>query len=166
MRYEACQDPEPVLATVRLSGKFRAGSRLDTPVPHAPACGELGATAIETALVLPTFFLLLFGIFNFAIVLFGYCNATYASRAAARYASLHSSTSLAPSTTASVQSVVTPFVLATQAGATTVTTVWTPSNTVGSTVTVSVTIAYTLGIPFSTLRNVSVGSSMQRTITR
>jgi len=121
---------------------------------------------LETALVLPVFFLLLFGLFYFSIALFGFCNATYASRAAARYASLHSSTSLSPCTTASVQSVVAPYLAVTPAATSTVTTVWTASNTIGSTVSVSVTLVYSVGIPFSKLNAITVGSTAQRTIIR
>jgi Flp pilus assembly protein TadG len=125
-----------------------------------------GATALETALVLPVFFLLLFGLMYFAIALFGYCNATYSSRAAARYASLHSSTSLSPCTAVSVQSVIAPYLAATPAAASTVSTTWSPANTVGATVTVSVTMVYSVAIPFSSLKTLTVGSVAKRTIIR
>ena len=125
-----------------------------------------GSTVLETALVLPVFFLLVFGLMYFAIALFGFCNATYSSRAAARYASLHSSTSLSPCTVASVQGVIAPYLAATPAATATVTPAWSPSNTVGSTVTVSVTLAYSIGIPFSNLKTVTVGSVAKRTILR
>jgi len=130
------------------------------------ANGELGSTVLETALVLPPFFMLLFGLFNFSIVLFGYCNATFSSRAAARYASLHSSTSLSPCTTASVTAVITPYLAVTPGAAATVTPAWPSGNTVGNTVTVTVKLVYSVGIPFSSLKTVTVGSTAQRTIQR
>jgi Flp pilus assembly protein TadG len=147
-----------------------------TALPVSPAprrrprpallAGQCGSTALETALVLPTFFLLVFGLFYFSIVLFGFCNATFASRAAARYACLHSSTSLAPATTASVQAVASPYLPGAPLATTTVLPTWSPSNTVGGTVTVSITLVYSVGIPFTTLRSITVGSTAQRTILR
>jgi Flp pilus assembly protein TadG len=128
--------------------------------------GEEGSTVLETALVLPPFFLLLFGLFSFSIVLFGYCNATFSSRAAARYASLHSSTSLSPCTTATVTAVVTPYLAVTPGATATVTPAWPSGNTIGNTVTVTVKLVYSLGIPFSTLKTVTVQSVAQRTIMR
>lgn len=127
---------------------------------------ELGSTVLETAFVLIPFLLLLFGLFSFSIVLFGYCNATFSSRAAVRYASVHSSTSLAPCTIASVTAVITPYLAVTPGATITVTPAWPSGNTVGSTVTVSVKLVYSMGIPFTTLKTVTVGSTAQRTITR
>lgn len=66
---------------------------------------EGGQTLIETAIVLPTFCLMLFGFFNVMLVLFGYCDANYAAGAAARYASLHSATSDNPASVSDVQAV-------------------------------------------------------------
>lgn len=125
---------------------------------------ERGGTLLEMAVVLPTFFLLLFGIFNFVIVLFGYSNATYAARAASRYASIHSTTSLVPCNIACISTYATQFLYAAPSGGVTITTTYGSANTVGSTVKVFVRIAYTVVIPFSSVRNISVGSTAQRTI--
>jgi Flp pilus assembly protein TadG len=62
---------------------------------------------VEMAVVLPAFFALLFGLFGFSVALFGTMNANYAVNTAVRYASIHSSTSLFPATTQSVQAMVT-----------------------------------------------------------
>jgi Flp pilus assembly protein TadG len=128
---------------------------------------ECGGTLLEMAVVLPTLFLLLFGLFSFATVLFGYSNATYASRTGARYASMHSTASLTPCNTACVTSMVTPMLYAAPSGGVTVTTTYGSGNVVGSRVSVFVKITYPLQIPFflgST--NVSVGSTAVRTISR
>ena len=127
-------------------------------------CCEEGATALEISLLLPVFFLLLFGFFSFSIVIFGYCNASYACIAAARNASLHSGTSLAPATTSSIQGFVTPYLWAAPTSGTTITTTWTPTNAVGNTVKVAVSIVYPVRIPLFALKSLTVGSSAQRVI--
>ncbi len=128
---------------------------------------ECGGTLLEMAVVLPTFFLLLFGLFSFATVLYGYSNASYASRTAARYASMHSTASLTPCNTACVTGMATPMLYAAPAGGVTVTTTYGSGNVVGSSVTVFVKIAYAMQIPFfSGAKNVSVGSTAVRTIER
>jgi hypothetical protein len=73
---------------------------------------QAGSTLIETALMLPLFFMLLFGVFKFAQISFGYNNASYAVHVAARYASLHSSTSVVPATSATVLKIITPYMYA------------------------------------------------------
>jgi hypothetical protein len=47
----------------------------------------------------------------------------------------------------------------------TVTAVYGPANTIGSTINVSVKIVYPTGIPYSSVSQITVGSSAQRTIT-
>jgi Flp pilus assembly protein TadG len=66
-----------------------------------------GDGLVETAVTLPCFLIIFFGITQYAIVLLTYCNATYACRLAARYASIHSTTSLAPDTVSQIQGLVT-----------------------------------------------------------
>jgi Flp pilus assembly protein TadG len=133
----------------------------------AASLDEDGGKLIEMAVVLPTFFLLLFALFSFATVLFGYSNATYSCRVAVRYASLHSTTSSTPCNTTCVTNLVTPMLYAAPSGGVTVATTYGSGNVVGSTVTVFVKIAYTMQIPFfSGLKNVSVGSTAVRTISR
>ena len=125
-----------------------------------------GGTLIEMAVALPTFFLLLFGLMDFSIMLFGYSNATFACRAGARYASLHSSTSLTPASAAMIQGVVTSYLWAAPSGGVTVNTTWSPANTVGSSVTVTVRIVYPIGVPQLSLSQITVGSSAERTVIR
>jgi Flp pilus assembly protein TadG len=66
-----------------------------------------GQAVVETALVMPVFILLTFGLFECGMALMSYVNATYAIRMGARYASVHSQTSLSPATTAQIQNIVT-----------------------------------------------------------
>jgi len=70
---------------------------------------QQGSTLIETAVVLPVFLTFLLGLFRFAQIGYGYNNLTYAVRAAARYGSVHSLSSVSPATTTSMQSVVVPY---------------------------------------------------------
>ena len=127
---------------------------------------DRGGAAIEMAIVLPVFFVLLLGLFSFAIILFGYGNATYGSRAGARFASLHSTASLTPCTAASVQNFVMPFLWAAPSGGVNVATVWNPSNVVGGTVNVTVTIVYPIGVSVLSAGHVTVASAAQRIVAR
>jgi Flp pilus assembly protein TadG len=67
---------------------------------------ETGQAALEVALAVPLFLAVVFGVIQASLLLQTYCNATYACRNAARYASLHSTTSLAPSSSPQIQSMV------------------------------------------------------------
>jgi Flp pilus assembly protein TadG len=121
-----------------------------------PCCGlaaklreeETGSDLVETALVLPLYLMLIFGITSFAILFFAYCNATYASRTAVRYAVVHSSTSLAPCNAATLQSIVNPLLWGAPSGGVVVTSQWNPSNTIGNVVSVTVQMTYTHGLPY------------------
>ena len=78
-----------------ISGIRNAGHRQD------------GDSMIEMALVLPPFFLLLFGIFSFSMTMVSYLSATYWLRAAARYGGMHSLTSISPASTAYLSNMIT-----------------------------------------------------------
>jgi Flp pilus assembly protein TadG len=125
-----------------------------------------GGTLLEMALVLPPFFLLLFGLFEFSIVLMGYCSATYACRVGARYASLHSTTSLAPCNAACLTSLVTAQMWAPSGTVSVSAPTYTPSNTVGSTVKVSVTVAYPTALAVISTATITISGTAQRTIMR
>ena len=127
---------------------------------------EDGQALVEMAVTLPVFLLVLFGIAWFAILLFGWCNITYASRVAVRYASIHSNTSLAPATTASITANVTPYLIASTTGTATTTVVYNTSNTIGSQVTVTVSATYKPIVPYASLTAFALSSTSQRTITR
>jgi Flp pilus assembly protein TadG len=124
---------------------------------------ETGSELVELAVVLPIYFLLVFGILGFAIVLFAYCNATYAARTAVRYAMVHSSTSLAPCTTTTLQNIVNPLLWGAPSGGTVVT----PANAgapIGSVVSVTVKMTYTTGFPYTNLAGLVLNVTSQGVI--
>jgi Flp pilus assembly protein TadG len=134
---------------------------------RALAADQQGSTLIEMAIVLPTFFMVLFGIFQFAEMGFGYCNATYAARRAVRYASLHSTTSLQPASTTVVSAIAKPFLTGSGASAApTIAVAYGGTNTVGGTVTVTISLKYNLMIPYAKLNPINVQGYAQRVITR
>jgi Flp pilus assembly protein TadG len=65
-----------------------------------------GQAIIEMAVAMPLFILMIMGTFELSMMMMSYCSANYAARMAARYASIHSSSSLSPATVASVTAVV------------------------------------------------------------
>jgi len=65
-----------------------------------------GTMLVETALVMPVFFLMFFGFVAFSLALIGYMSATYAARVGARYGAMHSASSGSPATVAQIKAVV------------------------------------------------------------
>ncbi len=125
---------------------------------------EGGSTLIEFAFALPVFLLVLFGAFSSFLALFFFCNASYASRVGARYASLHSASAPIVANDASVQNVVTPLLWTGSLTTPIVEAAWQPSNAIGSTVTVTVTMDLPFSIPFTSVRQIPVSSTSQRVI--
>jgi Flp pilus assembly protein TadG len=122
---------------------------------------------LEMAVVLPTFFLLLFGLIEFGVILFGYCSATFACQTAARYASVHSSTSLAPCSASSVAAITATQIFAPSSYPVVgVHTTWPTGNTVGNPVNVTVTLYYPAGLPVLSTAMVTLSTSSQRIIVR
>ncbi len=127
---------------------------------------EQGGSLIEIAIVLPVFILLLFGFFAFSMILCGYGSATYGARAGSRFASVGSASSLNPCNASAVQTLVNSYLYTPAATTVVVATTWTPDNSVGSTVNVSIQITYSLALPFLGPTQVSVGSTSRRSVVR
>jgi Flp pilus assembly protein TadG len=125
---------------------------------------QSGQTALEMAFVLPTFFLLLFGLFQLSIALFDYGNATFAAREGVRYASVRSSASPSPCTSATVTAYVTNFLPTVTSSQLTITPTWASGNVIGGTVKVAVKIVYPINIPFFTLTSITMNTTAQRII--
>jgi Flp pilus assembly protein TadG len=135
--------------------------------------GESGSAIIEMAIALPLYLLLVFGCFECSLVLFHFCNATYACRHTARYASMRSTASLSPATAAQISAIVkselflgssmTPTVTVTYLN---VATGATSTNTVGNLVEVSASWSQTLPIPFMSTQNITIATQGCQIITR
>src|ERR1700728_758515 len=101
---------------------------------------ERGSALVEVALILPIVVLFVFGLVQFSTLTFNLNNVAYGATEGARYAVVHGSSSLAPCTAATVQSIVFASMPGVPGSVVTVTTTWNPNNSPGSVVTVSVSI--------------------------
>ena len=119
---------------------------------------------VEFALVVPIFFLLIFGFIDFGIIFAGYCSAAYASQIAVRYAIVHGNNSSSACTNTQITSLVARYLWAAQKTGTVVNTTWNPDNSPGSTVTITISLTYNTGIPYSSLHTIHVGTFAQGTI--
>ncbi len=139
---------------------------------HALLRTEEGTYTVEVALVMPVFVTLLFGFISVSLLLFAYCQATYAAQVEVRRASLCSNTSKGNPTTAdtttSVQNDMNGRVLSTNGGSVTTTVNWsggnTPLNAIGNTVAVTVQVKYPVSLPFIPLSSITLSSTAQSLI--
>ncbi len=159
-----------------MSRPHQTGSTIRRPKHKRAISALLGGCAgdelVETALALPLFLAVAFGICQYAILFFTYCNATYECRIAARYASTHSSASLSPVTTAQIQSLVTSnlylnaSVIPSVAVSYYTPTLTAGSNIIGNVVEVNVTWTQTFQFPYFKQKSISVGTQAYRVILR
>ncbi len=119
---------------------------------------------VEGALVLGLFMMVVIAITQFSLILFGYNNATYASRVAMRYAIVHGSTSSSPCSAATISSIITPLLWGAPQGGYTIATTWNPNNTPGSTISINVSINYAPMLPYTIQRTFTVGTTTYGTI--
>ncbi len=122
---------------------------------------EAGSELIEMALVLPVLLVMIFGFINFTMIMFGIGNMTCGARAALRYACLHSSTSMAPATTASITSIINPYLFKYPSNTQSIAITYTNAglNTIGSPVKIVVTVTYTITVPGYTYSGLKVASN-------
>ena len=118
---------------------------------HRLARGQAGNTLIELALVLPVFFTVILGFIYFAMAMCEISNATYASRAAMRYACLHSAATAQPASANGVTAIVAPMILPYPPSTATTSLAYSAGNVIGSTATVSVTLSFVTGMSFHTV---------------
>jgi Flp pilus assembly protein TadG len=135
-----------------------------TRISQLRANRQKGSATVEYGLVLGIFIMVIWGIIQFSLILFGYNNATYASRVAVRYAVVHGSTSTTPCSATDIQNMITPLLWGAPSGGYTVTPTWTPNNSPGSTISIKVSISYTPKLPFYPSRAFTVGTTAYGTI--
>ena len=99
-------------------------------------------------------------------MIFGLGNLTYGSRSAIRYASLHSAATSNPATKVQLDGYLTGFQPRFPANTRTTTLTYTSGNAVGSTVTYSSTVIYTIQLPGYTLKNFKLVTSASGVITQ
>ncbi len=109
---------------------------------------EQGSYLIEAALVLVLYLTLTFAMMSVALILFAYANTVYASKVAVRYAVVHSSASAAPCSKTDIQKLVQPYLWGAPASGITIAPTWSPSNTVGSTFSITVALSFPTSLPF------------------
>jgi Flp pilus assembly protein TadG len=133
---------------------------------------DAGQGLIELALVLPSYFALLFGFFGFSVAFFGMMNANYACNTAARYAGLHSSTSRSPATSAQLQTLVTSNLWLPASMTPTVSITHTHNGTSYTNFTgvvvgdlAGVTVTWT-NVPIWHISNIPIGANAYRMVTR
>jgi len=125
---------------------------------------QRGTAMVEYAFALSIFFMLVYGFVQFAFILFGFNNATYASRIAVRYAVVHGSTATYTCTATDISNIITPLLWGAPTGGATIVTTWSPNNTPGSTVSVKVAVQYTPKLPFFPSKLFTVGTTAYGTI--
>ncbi len=121
---------------------------------------------MEFALIAPIFFLILFALVCFGLVFAGYCSANYASQVGVRYAIVHGTNSSSPvsADATAMKAMMAPLLWAAPASGIVITPTWNPDDSVGSSVTVNVSITYPIGIPFSSLNKIQVGATATGTV--
>jgi Flp pilus assembly protein TadG len=164
-RAPVSSSPRPPRASFRRPGR-QAGRLLGLLL------NQRGDSLIETAVVLPFFLMVFLGISQYSLVLLNYCSVTYACRQAARYASMHSTSSLAPDTVSQIQGMVTSKIFLDPGIMPTVsvnyyTQALAPgSNVIGNVVSVSVTWNQTLKLAFLNTSSFTISTQNYKIITR
>ena len=103
---------------------------------------ETASELVEFALLLPLLLLVSLGTIQLILFFSCYLGATYGSRVAVRYACVHGANSQKPCTGATITNIVSTYAKGIAANSLQATTTWSPDNTVGSTVSVKVTLSF------------------------
>ncbi len=141
-----------------------------TSQPHNICCEAEGGTyALEMALMMPLYLMLIFGFTSVALLLFVYCEASYASRAAVRFASVRSATNgvYTPCSAADISNLVTALMPGLSGGTLSFPSYGcTGSNAAGSLITVTVQVRYPVGLPYIAASGITLSSTARGYIVR
>jgi hypothetical protein len=77
----------------------------------------------------------------------------------ARYAAYHGSSSPSPCTSAQLSTIASQYLWGAPSGGLTVSSTWPFGSNIGEYVTVNIKMVYTTGIPFSSLKSVTIGTT-------
>ena len=127
---------------------------------------QRGAALVEFALIAPLFFLIVFGLVELAIIFAGYCSAAYASQLGVRYAIVHgvdASGRVASDDTA-IKALMSSYLWAAQSTGSNISIIWNPDDSIGSGVSVNVSLTYSVGVPWLGLNQIKVGSTSTGTV--
>lgn len=132
-----------------------------------PACirDSRGTSVIEFALIVPIFFLAMFGTIDFGRAMWAYSTIESAATEGARYAAIRGSNKLLPATESEVKTFVAGRAYALDVEAGDVTVNWAPNNDPGSLVTVQVEYDFSfLMIGFLPLPAIELSTSSTLTV--
>ncbi len=116
---------------------------------------------------MPIYLMLVFGFTSAALLLFVYGEATYASRAAVRYASTYRDTSGNSCTEALIKAWTAPLLFGASGGQTIVSAPsCTGSNTAGSSISVNVQVRYPVGLPYIAASGITLSSTASAYVLR
>ena len=119
---------------------------------------------VESALVLLTFMVVLFGLMDFGRMVWNYTMISHGAREATRYAMVRGSSSSNPATTSQIQAIVTSQSPGLDPNSTTSTVTFTPDQSAGSTVKVVVSYNFYAIAPYIPVGQITLRSTSQRVI--
>jgi Flp pilus assembly protein TadG len=123
-----------------------------------------GAAAIEFALTISAFMMLVLGIVEIGRYVAAQQSLLSAVHVGGRYAVAHSSSSSSPATQSSIQTVIQNAAGALVAGSITATTTFSPNNSAGSTVTITGTYPWAPLVPLLNLPSATITATATMTI--
>ncbi len=134
------------------------------PVVRVRRSRQKGSAMVELALCFMGFLMLTLGSMEFGWAIYAYNNCSYAAQTGARWASVNGSLSTSPATAATVTSYVQSQLVALDPTLMTVNTTWSPNNSPGSTVTITVSYTVTPLVGLAIQNNFTVSSTAQMVI--
>jgi Flp pilus assembly protein TadG len=136
----------------KIRGRLRAGAR--------------GQALVETALTCALFLTLLLGVIEFGYAFYCYDQVSEAAKLGTRYAIVHGSTSSTPADSTAIQNWVLSHIAGVDLSKVQVTTAWSPDNSPGSTVSVTVQYSFDFLERFVPRQNVALAAHSQGVISQ
>jgi Flp pilus assembly protein TadG len=125
---------------------------------------QRGAAMVEGALVMVVFLFMLFGLMDFGRMVWSYTTVAHSAREATRFASVHGSASGHTASASQIQGIVTSSSLGLDPSKLTTTVTFTPDQSAGSTVKVSVSYSFSAIAPYIPVAPIALTSTSQMVI--